>query len=497
MPPTKRTGDFARRDLDALNELLDSAVALARRWTRASARGEHRIFPVVRGAWLKKRLTEPLPRRGATPQRILGQLTRDIVPFLRDNGHPRFFGYVMSPPSAAGIAADLLASAFDQNLTAWRSGPAATEIERLVVDWMRRIVGMPAGTDGLLTSGGSMATFTALAVARARKQSAQAAEHGLGRLGNKMMTVYASEEAHMSVPRAVQLLGLGSRALRTVPTDENLRIDTPALERAIRADRARGHIPFCVVASAGTVNTGAVDPLGDVAAIARRHRLWLHVDAAYGGPLGLSARHRRLLTGLRQADSVALDPHKWLYAPLDVGCVLFRDAAAPHSAFATHGEYAAVLEPGQRESYVFFENGPELSRRFRALKVWMILKYHGADALGRRIDEEIALAQDLAARIERHPELALLAPVPTSIVCFRYVPAARGRWTETRLEELNRRLLLAVQKAGRIYLTNARVKGRFALRACLVNFRTTPRDVATVVSEIVRTGRMLARPRSR
>lgn len=493
-PPT-RGSDFARRDLRALGTMLDRAVALAREFTQESARGDRRIFPDVEGGDLAALLAEPIPRRGLSAARLLADLRTRLVPYLRDNGNPRFFGYVMSPASAAGIAADLITSALDQNVTAWRSSPGATEMERLVVKWMCRIVGFPAGAGGLLTSGGSLATFTALAVARTRHAPAAAARSGLGRLKGRMMTLYMSEEGHMSVPRAAQLLGLGTEAVRVVPVDASFRIDTRALDRAIRADRRDGHLPFCVVASAGTVNTGAVDSLREVARVARRHRLWMHVDAAYGGPLGLSSRYRRLLAGVSEADSVALDPHKWLYAPLDAGCVLFRDGAAMLSTFATHGEYAAVLEPGERESFTFFDHGPELSRRFRALKVWMILKYHGADRIARRIEEDIALARRLAVLARAHEEIELMAPVATSIVCLRYVPRGhRGhrRADDVRLDRLNQEILAALQRSGRVYLSNARLNGRFALRACLINFRTGPADVEAVIEEIVAQGRRLA-----
>jgi glutamate/tyrosine decarboxylase-like PLP-dependent enzyme len=489
----ERGETFAARDRKALDSLLDGCVEMARQWSRDSADGRHRIMPDVSAESIRRMLGEPLPRRGASARTILAEVRRNILPFMRDNGSPRFFGYVMSPASAAGIAADLLTSALDQNVTAWRSAPAATEMERLVVDWMRRIVGLPRGAGGLLISGGSMATFTALAVARSIHAPADVERHGLGGLGRRRMMIYASEEIHMSVPRAAQLLGLGTDSVRTVPADDQMRIDTAALERAIVADKKKGHLPFCIAASAGTVNTGAVDPLPRLARIARKYRLWLHVDAAYGGPLGLHAEGRRLLAGIGEADSVTLDPHKWLYAPLDVGCVLFRNADAPRKTFSTHGEYAAVLAPGDRESYCFFDNGPELSRRFRALKVWMILKYHGMDRIGRRLREELALARYLGDLASAHEELELLAPVETSIVCFRYAPATAPATAGRQMDDLNREILLSLQRSGAVYLTNARVKGRFALRACLVNFRTTRADMRAVVEEVLTRGRRLSR----
>ena len=508
----RHSSRFSRRDFDALGTLLDGAVDLVRRWSTASAGGRASIFPALDGVDLQRSLAGPLPVRGRPARSLLAELERKVLPFLRDNGHPRFFGYVMSPPSAAGVAADLIASAVDQNVTAWRSSPAATELERLVVDWLRQIVGLPPDSGGLLTSGGSLANLTALAVARTRYAPPETVRGGLGQLGDSLMTVYASDQVHMSIPRAVQLLGLGTAALRTLPTDSRLRFDPTALEKAIESDRRQGNRPFCIVASAGTTATGALDPLERIARVARRHRLWLHVDAAYGGPLRLSPAHRSLLGGLGEADSVTLDPHKWLYAPLDVGCVLFRDFEAARASFASRGDYATVFESGARASFAFFDHGPELSRRFRALKVWLILKYHGTERIGRRIAEEMELARDLGGLLQRRDELELLAPVETSIVCFRYVPVEvrlaasagprRGRArrlvvnlpaaAEADLDHLNERLLRELQQEGQVYLSNARVRGRFALRACLINFRTTRADVRRLVDEVVKKGQEIA-----
>ncbi|MFQ5670880.1 MAG: pyridoxal phosphate-dependent decarboxylase family protein [Acidobacteriota bacterium] len=491
----RRASRFARRDFEALGSLLDGAVNLVRQWTADSAGARHPIFPDPPAADLHRALDQPLPARGRSARRLLAEMQQTLLPSLRDNGHPRFFGYVMSPPSAVGIAGDLIASALDQNLTSWRSAPGATEVERVVVDWLRQIAGLPRGATGLLTSGGSLATFTALAVARTAKAPRGTARGGLGRLGERLMTLYVSDQGHMSVPRAAELLGLGTAAVRILPTDGRFRMDPTALERAVDADRRAGHLPFCVVASAGTAATGAIDPLARIARIARKRGLWLHVDAAYGGPLGLSPAHHSLVGGLSEAHSVSLDPHKWLYAPLDAGCVLFRDGSAPRAAFSTQGDYAQVFETGERESFAFFDHGPELSRRFRALKVWLILKYHGAERIGRRIDEEMELARHLANRLEKQDETELMAPVETSIVCFRYVPPAmrlRAAMPEAVLEQLNHHLLIEIQKAGKVYLSNARLQGRFALRACIVNFRTTRAHVEAAVKEILAQGRRVS-----
>ncbi len=341
-----------------------------------------------------------------------------------------------------------------------------------------------------------MATFIALSVARTTHAPPETVRGGLGKLGRRLMTIYVSDQGHMSVPRAAELLGLGTGSIRIIPSDRRFRMDPTALDYAITEDKNNGHIPFCVTATAGTVNTGAIDPLARIARITHRQGLWLHVDAAYGGPLALSPRYRPLLAGLGQADSVTLDPHKWLYAPLDAGCVLFRDGNAARATYATAGDYATVFETGDREGYAFFDHGPELSRRWRALKVWMLFKYHGTQRLARRIEEEVELARHMAARLQNEEEIELLAPTETSIVSFRYVPVAlrfEMPPPEETLDRLNQELLLALQRGGRVYLSNARLNGHFALRACLINFRTTRAHVESTIREVLAEGRRQAK----
>lgn len=385
---------------------------------------------------------------------------------------PGFFGYVHSPPSPIGVAADLLASAADQNVTSWRSAPAATEIERVAVRWLGALVGFADEAVGLMLGGGSAANLTALLIAlRASTEP---------NVDRRVFAVYASEEAHFSIAKAAAVLGV---RVRRVAVDRDRRLDPGALHEAIAQDRRAGLRPFCVVATAGTVATGAVDPLGAVAVLAAEWQLWFHVDGAYGALAAADPASRPLFAGIERADSLALDPHKWLYVPVDCGALLLRDPAATANAFgAGAGDYIRVLTDQDAESFAFWEHGLELSRRFRALKVWMTLRYYGARRIAATIAEDIAVAARLAELVDAHRDLELLAGPGLSICCFRHVPAGVP---EPDLDAHNARLLDALQRDGRVYLSNATVDGRLALRACITNFRTTRADAERTV-DIVR-----------
>ena len=421
---------------------------------------------------------------------------RSILAGSRHNGHPRFFGYVASPSTPVGAFADLIASTLNANVTSWRSGPAATEIESLVVRWLGSLIGFSESAHGLLTSGGSMANTTALLIAQRNKTTADVSRAGLWN-HQAPMTVYASEQVHMSIPKAADILGLGRDQVRTVACDDRFRLDIRALRERLNHDQQNGLIPFCVIASAGTVNTGAVDPLRDVAEVAREFGLWFHVDGAYGAPGSLDASKRPLFAGLELADSVSLDPHKWLYVPLDAGCLLVRDEAAARKAFtAGEADYIKVHEEDAGEAFAFWDYGMELSRRFRALKIWMTLRYYGSRRIAEAIADDNALAQYLAERVEAAEDFELLAPVELSICCFRYAPKGlleklefasqvEREQIETELDELNTRIMLAVQRGGQAYVSNATIRGKFALRACITNFRTTRADIDKTL-EIIR-----------
>jgi glutamate/tyrosine decarboxylase-like PLP-dependent enzyme len=407
---------------------------------------------------------------------------RTIMDLSRHNGHPRFFGYVASPSTPIGAYGDLIASALNANITCWRSGPAGTELERMVVRWLGSLINYDRDAKGLLTSGGSMANLIALLIANRRKSGTDAAQRGLWNSGPPM-TVYASSEVHMSIAKAADILGFGRDYVRVIPCDERQRLRVDLLREKIEADRNEGLRPFCVVGSAGTVNTGVVDPLSEIAGVATDFDLWFHVDGAYGAPGVLDERKRHLFSGLERADSVSLDPHKWLYVPVDAGCLLFRDATAAKATFSTEeADYIKTHGYVDEEAFAFWDYGVELSRRFRALKVWLTLQYYGSRRIAAAISEDISLAEYLGEVVSNAGDFELLAPVELSICCFRYIP--REGMSETELDKLNEQIMERVQKGGRAYLSNATVNGHFALRACITNFRTTKNDIDETIAAI-------------
>lgn len=433
------------------------------------------VAPAVSGAETEKAFRTQLPEKGLGSE-ALNDL--ELVTRYSRTGNGRFFGYVLGSGEPVAALADLLASILNQNVTAWRSSPAAVTIERTVIGWLSEALGCKEFM-GSLTGGGSSANLMGLAMAREAK--APANEKGF----SAHATVYASEEVHMSIPKAIALLGIGRENLRLVRTDESFHMIPGELEQAMARDKQSGKIPIAVVASAGTVNTGAIDPLGQIAGIARTHGAWFHIDGAYGALAALAVRNR--FQGLELGDSISLDPHKWLYQPLDCGCLLYRDADAARKAFAYTGDYTRVLSNDPVESFAFFEESIELSRRFRALKLWLSLRYHGFEAFRLSIKSDLGLARDLAEKIVNEPELELVAPVELSAVCFRYL--GTGGRSEGDLNRLNPAILKRVNQKGRVYLSNANLRAKFCLRACIVNHRTKPTDLDAVISEVLEAGR--------
>ncbi|HMF55114.1 MAG TPA: aminotransferase class V-fold PLP-dependent enzyme [Pyrinomonadaceae bacterium] len=445
------------------------------------------VFPDTDAEELSNLFTKKLSSEGEPVEKLMEDCRR-IVEKSRHNGHPRFWGYVASPSTPVGAYADLIASALNQNVTSWRSAPAATMIERQVVRWLGSLIGYDENAHGLLTSGGSLANLNALYVAHRVKSSEEVSQFGLWNTGAPM-TVYASDQVHFSIPKAADILGLGREHVRTIGSDERFKMDMRALRERVEADEREGFVPFCVVANAGTVNTGAIDPLADVGRFAKERGLWFHVDGAYGALGALAQTKRTLFRGMERADSVSLDPHKWLYAPVDCGCLLFRNAEKVRSAWTQHAaDYIKVYEEKDEESFAFWDYGVELSRRFRALKIWLMLRYYGSRKVAEAISDDCAMAQYFAEQIEAAEDFELLAPTELSICCFRYVPVEfpaklQAASDEERaalngkLDELNARIMHAIQRGGLAYLSNATLLGRFALRACITNFRTTRADI--------------------
>ena len=484
---------------DAFRALADRAVALVTDYF-ATIR-ELPIFPSRTAKEIATQLDAALPLDGPDTLDEVFEHCRRIIANSRHTSHPRFFGYVASPATPVGAFADLIVSALNQNVPAWRSAPAATHVERTTVRWLAQLIGYTNNASGWFTSGGSMANLNALYVAhrtKARRYAEQkndtskpgdVSHTGLWRAG-PAMTLYISDQAHHSIIKAADILGISRGQVRIIETDERFRLNVVLLQKRIEADLDAGLRPFCIVATAGTVNTGAIDPLDEIAAVAEKFDLWFHIDGAYGAPAALDPAKRSLFAGLARADSVTLDPHKWLYTPLDCGCLLLREPQLARAAWTQieGAEYIRIFEESDDESFAFFDYGTELSRRFRALKLWLLLRYYGVPRLAAAIAEDNALAAYMAEQIERADDFELLAPVELSICCFRYVPVQMARAltqadaaTRARLEgelnHLNERIVHAVQRGGRAYISNAILRGRFALRACIINFRTTRGDI--------------------
>jgi aromatic-L-amino-acid decarboxylase len=426
-----------------------------------------RSFPATSGADTAEVFERPLPEEG------VGSAAFDDLAAIADHSRPgngRFLGYVLGSGEPVAAIGDLYASVLNQNVTAWRSAPAAVTIERTVIGWLAEAVGCE-GFAGSLAGGGSSANLMGLAMAREARLPANED-------GARPGAVYASAEVHMSVPKALALLGTGRANLRLIPVDEAFHLRTDALRAAIEEDRRAGIPAIAIVATAGTTSTGAVDPLSEIADIAAAHDLWLHVDGAYGGLASLAVPER--FAGLARADSISLDAHKWLYQPLDCSVLLYRDAGAARRTFAYTGEYARSSTDDPVEGFAFFEESLELSRRFRALKLWLSLRYHCIGQFRAAIRQDLRHAQLLGDLLAAEPALELLAPVELSTVCFRWTGAAEGE-----LDQRNAAIIREVVRSGRVYLSSTSVNGAFALRACIVNHRTTPADVAAVVAEVL------------
>ncbi len=461
------------------------AGRVARRWraTRETAR----IIPTSQQVdALAPRFRRPLPWQ-AEPMERLSEDLDALVTLSRRNDSQRFWGYVGPPGTAPGAIADGLAATINQNLTAFRSAPGASLVEMQVIDWIREIVGLPRGAYGVLTSGGSMANLAGLAAARDAAVTYDLARRGLRGAAGPPLVLYASEEAHHSIAKAAAILGIGRDFVRAVPVDRRLRLDVAALKDAVTRDRRARLQPFAVAASAGTVTTGVVDPLRHIWRLCRRESLWLHVDACYGGFAILAPSGRPLLRALALADSIALDPHKWLYAPAGAGCVLYRRPETARRAFRADADYTRMFGTGRLEQHAFWDYGPELSRRFRALKIWLAFKYHGAGEFARAIENDLENARRLAAKVRAARRLELLSAGDLGIICFRYVPPGPRR-PEAELEAINERLLVLLQRDGQVFVSNARVRGRFALRACILNYRTTPADLDRLVARTAALG---------
>ncbi|HEY7914028.1 MAG TPA: pyridoxal-dependent decarboxylase [Blastocatellia bacterium] len=452
------------------------------------------VLSKVKPGYLKNALPESAPRQGEPMEQILADLDRFILPGVTHWNHPSFFAYFSVSGSGPGILGEMLSAAFNVNAMLWRTSPAATELEEVTLNWLRRMIGLPENFSGVIYDTASISTLCAIAAAREAVTGIDVREKGLAySAGDEQgaragivsapprLRLYANEHAHSSVDKAAITLGLGLESMRKIGTDSEFRMDYRALERAIEEDREQGWLPFCVVATVGTTSVTSVDPVDRIADICERNGLWLHVDAAYGGSAAVVPEMRYLMEGCERADSLVMNPHKWLFVPIDLSALYTRRMDVLRRAFSLVPEYLRTTDSDEVQN--FMDYGPQLGRRFRALKLWFVLRYFGEEGIAARIRYHMRLAREFATWVEESEDFELLAPVPLSLVCFRASPAA-WRTDETRLEQLNARLLDEVNREGRVFLSHTKLNGRFALRLAIGNIRTTHDHVKMAWDEL-------------
>ena len=463
-------------DVQALSHrVIDDSIAYLR---------EVRERPVWRDMPTEVRAAfdEAVPHSPTSLGDIYREVTEKVMPYPMGNIHPRFWSWFMGSSNFTGALADFLAAVQGSNLGG--GNHAAALLDGQVVNWLKEMVGFPRSAGGTLVSGGSMANLIALTVARNVKAGIDVREEGVGAI-ERPLRFYASDQAHSCHRKAMEALGLGNKALRRVPTDAGLRIDIKALRAAVAEDRAAGFRPAGVIATAGTVNTGAIDDLEAVADVAAAEDLWVHVDGCIGALIAIAPQNAHRVAGLGRADSVALDPHKWLHAPFEVGCALIRDTAAHRGAFAVNPEFLEKTPRGLASGDWLYEFGLQTTRGFRALKVWMALKEHGVEKFGRLIDQNIAQAHYLGGLVATEPLLELVAPTVINIVCYRYRP--EGMHGEA-LKALNIEIMLRLQEEGIAALSDTTIHGEHCLRVAISNHRTRSGDLDLLVRETVRLG---------
>lgn len=430
---------------------------------------------------LQRQLPASPPVKGESMQQIIADVDKLIVPALTHWSHPSFFAYFATSTSAPGIFGELLAAAFDNKAMLWRTSPASTELEEVSLDWLRQMMGLDAGYSGIIYDTASVSSMHAIAAAREGVEQRIREEGMSGRQDLPLLRVYVSEQAHSSIEKAVITLGLGQRGLRKIPTDDKFRMDARALAEAITEDKREGYLPFCVVATVGTTSTSSIDPVSEIVPVCKEHAMWLHVDAAYAGSAAVAPELRYILDGCERADSVVVNPHKWLFTPFDLSVLYCRHMDLLRRAFSLVPEY--LRTPEQEKVRSGSDYGIQLGRRFRALKLWMVIRYFGHDGLAARIREHCRLAQLFSSWVEASTDWELLAPVPLGLVCFRACPPVADE-TESlranRLDELNEAIMHSVNATGKALLSHTRLKDRLTLRLSIGNIRTTETQVQQV-----------------
>ncbi|MDQ6769610.1 MAG: pyridoxal-dependent decarboxylase [Gemmatimonadota bacterium] len=485
---------LAAEDAAVLAPKLDATLDPAN-WDAFAALAHRAVDDMVaflaggrgRSAWrplpsdVRDAFHETLPMGGTSPELVYADFARLILPYTLGNTHPRFWGWVTGSGAPMGVLADMLAAAMNINAAGWDQ--AAVSVEEQVLQWWVELLGLPPEAGGVLVSSGSQASLVALAVARTDRAGYDIRAAGVR---GARLKFYCSTETHSSIQKAVEVLGHGSDSVCFVPVDREFRIDIRSLTQMVLADRARGYMPICVIANAGTVNTGAIDDLAGIADICRREEMWMHVDGAIGAAVAFSSRLRPLLAGIERADSVTCDMHKWLYLPYDVACTLVRDPSKHRAAFSILPSYLAPTGRGTAPTPLkFAQLGIDLSRSFRALKVWMAMKTYGVEGYSRMIEQNVDQAAYLQARIRHEPLLELLAATPLNVVCFRY---RQPSLDEKSLDDLNQEILTRMQEQGIAVPSATRVRGRFAIRVAIVNHRSRGEDFDQFLEAVIRLG---------
>jgi aromatic-L-amino-acid decarboxylase len=452
---------------------------------------EWKVFQAESPKDLSELFGEPLPQDGAVFDDVLKEIDEKVIANSTMSINPHFLAYFTGGANQAAIPAEMIAAALNQNTAKWHIAPSATEIERQTIRWICEFIGYPVTAGGCIISGGSQANFEGLAVAR----KIQPRRMGLAdKQALADLLIYVSSQGHSSIEKASEALGIGKNHVIKIRIKDDHAIDCEKLKEQIKADREAGRIPFCVVGNAGTTNTGAVDPLDELAEICAENKLWFHIDAAYGGPAAGSEKYGRLFKGLEKGDSLIIDPHKWFYAPFEAGCLLVKNPAHLRETFRLLPDYLRSDDKDNNERFDFMEYTFELTRSFKALKVWTAFKVYGAEALRKSIEADIEKIHHLVSVISKSEDFELLAPSPLSVACFRYRTPDKTKWTgEAYLDDLNRRILETAEKDGRFFVTGTKVKGKTAIRVACINHRTTREDMETLVSVLREIGNKIAK----
>jgi aromatic-L-amino-acid decarboxylase len=430
---------------------------------------------------LKAQLPAIPPEKGEAMEKIIADVDRLIVPALTHWNHPSFFAYFATSTSAPGIFGELLSATFDNKAMLWRTSPASTELEEVTLDWLRQMMGLDAGMTGIIYDTASVSSMHAIAAAREGVEMRIREEGMSGRKDLPLLRVYVSEQSHSSIEKGVITLGLGQRGLRKIPTDSEFRMDSKALAAAVAEDKENGILPFCVVATVGTTSTSSIDPVPEIVPICEQHMMWLHVDAAYAGSAAVVPELRHILKGCERADSLAVNPHKWLFTPFDLSVLYCRHLNLLRRAFSLVPEY--LRTPEQEQVRSGSDYGVQLGRRFRALKLWMVIRYFGHEGLAARIREHCRLAKLFASWVEADPDWELMAPLPLALVCFRACPrmeVADEKVHDARLDVLNEAIMHGVNATGKALLSHTKLNDKLTLRLSIGNIRTTEKHVRQV-----------------